>query len=32
MQINERIKELIESDEDLDSIREDQRFGPLTAE
>jgi tetratricopeptide (TPR) repeat protein len=29
--INERIKELIGTDEDLDSIREDQRFAELTA-
>ena len=27
--INERIKELIATDEDLDSIREDQRFAEL---
>lgn len=30
--INERIKELIATDEDLDSIREDQRFAELTRE
>jgi tetratricopeptide (TPR) repeat protein len=30
LQINERIKELIATDEDLDSIRDDQRFAPLT--
>lgn len=30
LQINERIKELIATDEDLDSIREDERFSPLT--
>jgi tetratricopeptide (TPR) repeat protein len=29
VQINERIKELIATDEDLDSIREDQRFAEL---
>jgi tetratricopeptide (TPR) repeat protein len=29
--MNERIKELIGTDEDLDSIREDQRFAELTA-
>jgi tetratricopeptide (TPR) repeat protein len=28
--INERVKELMASDEDLDSIREDQRFAELT--
>jgi len=31
LQINERVKELIATDDDLDSIREDQRFAPLTA-
>jgi hypothetical protein len=30
VQINERIKELIATDDDLDSIREDQRFATLT--
>jgi tetratricopeptide (TPR) repeat protein len=30
VEINERIKELIATDEDLDSIREDQRFAELT--
>jgi tetratricopeptide (TPR) repeat protein len=30
LQLNERIKELIETDEDLDSIRDDQRFAALT--
>ena len=30
VEINERIKELIASDEDLDSIREDERFAELT--
>jgi tetratricopeptide (TPR) repeat protein len=30
LEINKRIKELIATDEDLDSIREDQRFAPLT--
>jgi tetratricopeptide (TPR) repeat protein len=30
VEINERIKELIATDEDLDSIREDQRFAGLT--
>jgi tetratricopeptide (TPR) repeat protein len=30
VEINERIKELMATDEDLDSIREDQRFGELT--
>lgn len=31
LEINERIKELIATDEDLDSIREDGRFAALTA-
>ena len=31
LEINERIKELIATDEDLDSIREDERFAALTA-
>ena len=31
VEINERIKELIATDEDLDSIREDQRFAELTS-
>ena len=31
LEINERIKELIASDEDLDSIRDDQRLATLTA-
>ena len=31
VELNERIKELIATDEDLDSIREDQRFSTLTA-
>jgi tetratricopeptide (TPR) repeat protein len=31
VEINERIKELIASDEDLDSIREDRRLAELTA-
>lgn len=31
VEINERIKELIRTDEDLDSIREDPRFAPLVA-
>ena len=31
LQINERVKELIATDDDLDSIPEDQRFAPLTA-
>ena len=31
VEINERIKELIASDEDLDSIREDPRFAELTS-
>jgi tetratricopeptide (TPR) repeat protein len=30
VEVNERIKELIATDEDLDSIREDQRFAELT--
>ena len=30
VEINERIKELMATDEDLDSIREDQRFAKLT--
>lgn len=30
VEINERIRELVASDEDLDSIREDQRFAELT--
>lgn len=30
VEINERIKELMATDEDLDSIREDQRFAELT--
>ena len=30
VEINERIKELIATDEDLDSIREDERFAELT--
>jgi tetratricopeptide (TPR) repeat protein len=30
IEINERIKELLATDEDLDSIREDQRFAELT--
>ena len=30
VELNERIKELIRTDEDLDSIREDSRFGALT--
>jgi tetratricopeptide (TPR) repeat protein len=30
VEINDRIKELIAADEDLDSIREDQRFAELT--
>jgi hypothetical protein len=30
VEINERIKELVATDEDLDSIREDQRFAELT--
>jgi tetratricopeptide (TPR) repeat protein len=30
VEINERIKELISTDEDLDSIRDDQRFAQLT--
>ena len=30
VEINERIKELIATDEDLDSIRDDQRFAELT--
>ena len=30
VEINDRIKELIATDEDLDSIREDQRFAELT--
>lgn len=30
VEINERIRELIATDEDLDSIREDQRFAELT--
>jgi hypothetical protein len=29
--MNERIKELVETDEDLNSIRDDQRFAALTA-
>ena len=29
VEINERIKELIATDEDLDSIREDERFAEL---
>jgi tetratricopeptide (TPR) repeat protein len=31
VEINPRIKELIATDEDLDSIREDPRFAELTA-
>ena len=31
VEINERIKELMATDEDLDSIREDQRFAGLTS-
>ena len=31
VEINERIKELMATDEDLDSIREDQRFAELTS-
>jgi tetratricopeptide (TPR) repeat protein len=31
VEINDRVKELIASDEDLDSIREDQRFVELTS-
>jgi len=30
VEINERIKELVATDDDLDSIRDDQRFGELT--
>ena len=30
LQLNERVKELIETDDDLDSIREDDRFAALT--
>ena len=30
VEVNERIRELVASDEDLDSIREDQRFAGLT--
>ena len=30
VELNDRIKELIRSDEDLDSIREDPRFDVLT--
>jgi tetratricopeptide (TPR) repeat protein len=30
VELNERIKELVASDEDLDSIRDDQRFAELT--
>ena len=30
VEINERIKELVATDEDLDSIRDDQRFAELT--
>ena len=30
VEINERIKELMATDEDLDSIREDERFADLT--
>ena len=30
VEINERIQELVATDEDLDSIREDQRFAELT--
>src|SRR5262245_26984237 len=31
VELNERVKELIATDEDLDSIREDERFAALTA-
>jgi len=32
LEINARVKELIETDDDLDSIRDDQRFAPLTTD